>query len=82
MDSQPLRRSGELEAIDFLKRFNELAPGTGSDHHCRGIDGVARRFASVYTGGLDFTMKWNMGGCMTCSSTSSKIQCSANITNN
>jgi len=51
-----------LEAIEFVKRFNELAhtvPGAitiaeESTHYI----GVTR---PVYSGGLGFTMKWNMG---------------------
>ncbi|MEQ1946299.1 MAG: 1,4-alpha-glucan branching protein GlgB [Bryobacteraceae bacterium] len=51
-----------LEAIDFLKRFNELA------HQESGAITIAEESTSwpgvsrpVYLGGLGFTMKWNMG---------------------
>jgi 1,4-alpha-glucan branching enzyme len=51
-----------LEAIDFLKRFNELVhqePGAVSiAEESTAWAGVSR---PVYTGGLGFTMKWNMG---------------------
>ena len=51
-----------LEAIDFLKRFNELVhqePGAISiAEESTAWAGVSR---PVYTGGLGFTMKWNMG---------------------
>ncbi|MDP8990719.1 MAG: 1,4-alpha-glucan branching protein GlgB, partial [Acidobacteriota bacterium] len=51
-----------LEAIDFLKRFNELVhqePGAVSiAEESTAWPGVSR---PVYTGGLGFTMKWNMG---------------------
>jgi 1,4-alpha-glucan branching enzyme len=51
-----------LEAIEFLKRFNELA------HQFPGVVTVAEESTDfpgvtrpVYLGGLGFTMKWNMG---------------------
>lgn len=51
-----------LEAIDFLHRFNELA------HAVPGAVTIAEESTSfaavsrpVYAGGLGFTMKWNMG---------------------
>ncbi len=51
-----------LEAIDFLKRFNELshqAPGAVTiAEESTAFRGVSR---PVYSGGLGFTMKWNMG---------------------
>jgi 1,4-alpha-glucan branching enzyme len=51
-----------LEAIDFLKRFNELVhqePGAVSiAEESTAWAGVSR---PVYAGGLGFTMKWNMG---------------------
>jgi 1,4-alpha-glucan branching enzyme len=51
-----------LEAIDFLKRFNELAhtvPGAFTvAEESTAFTGVSR---PVYLGGLGFTMKWNMG---------------------
>ena len=51
-----------LEAIDFLKRFNELAhtsPGAVTiAEESTAFPGVSR---PVYSGGLGFTMKWNMG---------------------
>ena len=51
-----------LEAIDFLKRFNELAhqePGAITiAEESTAWPGVSR---PVYAGGLGFTMKWNMG---------------------
>ncbi|MDQ2944818.1 MAG: 1,4-alpha-glucan branching protein GlgB [Acidobacteriota bacterium] len=51
-----------LEAIDFLKRFNELAhkfPGVITmAEESTSFPGVSR---PVYLNGLGFTMKWNMG---------------------
>ena len=51
-----------LEAIDFLKRFNELVhkePGAISiAEESTAWPGVSR---PVYAGGLGFTLKWNMG---------------------
>ncbi|MGI8746714.1 MAG: 1,4-alpha-glucan branching protein GlgB [Bryobacteraceae bacterium] len=51
-----------LEAIDFLKRFNELAhqfPGVVTmAEESTSFSGVSR---PVYLNGLGFTMKWNMG---------------------
>ncbi len=51
-----------LEAIDFLKRFNELAhrePGAVTiAEESTAFPGVSR---PVYAGGLGFTFKWNMG---------------------
>jgi len=51
-----------LEAIDLLKRFNELAhkePGAITiAEESTAWPGVSR---PVYTGGLGFTFKWNMG---------------------
>ncbi len=51
-----------LEAIEFLQRFNELA------HEVPGAVTIAEESTSfpnvtrpVYLGGLGFTMKWNMG---------------------
>ncbi|MCC6391656.1 MAG: 1,4-alpha-glucan branching protein GlgB [Bryobacterales bacterium] len=51
-----------LEAIEFLQRFNELA------HEAPGAVTIAEESTSfpnvtrpVYLGGLGFTMKWNMG---------------------
>jgi|SRR5579871_301717 len=51
-----------LEAIDFLRRFNELA------HKIPGVFTVAEESTAfpgvskpVYLNGLGFTMKWNMG---------------------
>jgi 1,4-alpha-glucan branching enzyme len=51
-----------LEAIDFLRRFNELA------HTVPGVFTVAEESTAfpgvskpVYLNGLGFTMKWNMG---------------------
>jgi 1,4-alpha-glucan branching enzyme len=51
-----------LEAISFLRRFNELC------HTVPGVFTVAEESTSfpavsrpVYTGGLGFTFKWNMG---------------------
>ncbi len=51
-----------LEAIDFLRRFNELA------HKESGAITIAEESTAfpgvskpVYLGGLGFTMKWNMG---------------------
>ena len=51
-----------LEAIEFLKKFNELA------HQVPGIMTLAEESTSfpnvsrpLYLGGLGFTMKWNMG---------------------
>jgi 1,4-alpha-glucan branching enzyme len=51
-----------LEAIDFLRRFNELAhevPGaTTFAEESTAFGGVSR---PVYLNGLGFTFKWNMG---------------------
>jgi 1,4-alpha-glucan branching enzyme len=51
-----------LEAIDFLRRFNELAhqvPGAITiAEESTAFPGVSR---PVHLGGLGFTMKWNMG---------------------
>ena len=51
-----------LEAIDFLKRFNELSHQEGGAitiaEESTSWPGVSR---PVYAGGLGFTMKWNMG---------------------
>ena len=51
-----------LEAVDFLKRFNELAqkePGAVTiAEESTSWPGVSR---PVYLDGLGFTMKWNMG---------------------
>jgi 1,4-alpha-glucan branching enzyme len=51
-----------LEAIDFLRRFNELAhtvPGAFTvAEESTAFSGVSR---PVYLNGLGFTMKWNMG---------------------
>jgi 1,4-alpha-glucan branching enzyme len=51
-----------LEAIDFLRRFNELAhtvPGAITiAEESTSFPGVSR---PVYLNGLGFTMKWNMG---------------------
>jgi 1,4-alpha-glucan branching enzyme len=60
----PNRHGGRenLEAIEFLKRFNELA------HAVPGAITIAEESTSfpavsrpVYANGLGFTMKWNMG---------------------
>jgi 1,4-alpha-glucan branching enzyme len=52
-----------LEAMDFLKRFNELV-----HEHCPGVLSVAEESTAwpmvsrpTYLGGLGFTLKWNMG---------------------
>jgi len=51
-----------LEAIEFIKRFNELAhtvPGAMTiAEESTSFSGVTR---PVYANGLGFTMKWNMG---------------------
>ncbi len=51
-----------LEAIDFIRRFNELAhqvPGAFTvAEESTAFPGVSK---PVYMGGLGFTMKWNMG---------------------
>jgi len=51
-----------LEAVDFLRRFNELAhqvPGAVTiAEESTAFTGVSR---PVYLNGLGFTMKWNMG---------------------
>jgi 1,4-alpha-glucan branching enzyme len=51
-----------LEAIDFLRRFNELAhqvPGAiTAAEESTSFSGVSR---PTYLNGLGFTMKWNMG---------------------
>ena len=52
-----------LEAIDFLKEFNEQChlqyPGRADDR--RGIDRWAGVSRPTYLGGLGFSLKWNMG---------------------
>jgi 1,4-alpha-glucan branching enzyme len=61
---EPNRYGGNenLEAIEFLKRFNELAhqvPGAVTiAEESTAFPGVSR---PVYLDGLGFTMKWNMG---------------------
>lgn len=52
-----------LEAIDFLKKFNEIA-----HHHNPGILTIAEESTAwpnvsrpTYLGGLGFSLKWNMG---------------------
>jgi 1,4-alpha-glucan branching enzyme len=63
-DWEPNRFGGRenLEAIDFIKRFNELVHQEGGAvsiaEESTAWPGVSR---PVYTGGLGFTMKWNMG---------------------
>jgi 1,4-alpha-glucan branching enzyme len=51
-----------LEAIDFLRRFNELAHGVPGAftvaEESTAFPGVSK---PVYLNGLGFTMKWNMG---------------------
>ena len=51
-----------LEAVDFLRRFNELAHQTPGAitiaEESTAFTGVSR---PVYLNGLGFTMKWNMG---------------------
>jgi len=51
-----------LEAIDFLRRFNELAHQEGgaitAAEESTAFPAVSR---PVYMGGLGFTLKWNMG---------------------
>ena len=60
----PNRHGGRenIEAIEFLRRFNELAhtvPGAITiAEESTSFTGVSR---PVYAGGLGFTMKWNMG---------------------
>ncbi len=60
----PNRYGGKenLEAIDFIRRFNELAhqvPGAMTiAEESTAFPGVSR---PVYSNGLGFTMKWNMG---------------------
>jgi 1,4-alpha-glucan branching enzyme len=60
----PNRHGGRenIEAIEFLRRFNELAhtvPGAVTiAEESTSFTGVSR---PVYAGGLGFTMKWNMG---------------------
>ncbi len=54
--------NANLEAIDFLRRFNELAhtvPGAfTAAEESTAFPGVSK---PVYLNGLGFTMKWNMG---------------------
>jgi 1,4-alpha-glucan branching enzyme len=63
-DWLPNRYGGNenLEAIDFLRRFNEqahLVPGAVTiAEESTSFAGVSH---PVYAGGLGFTMKWNMG---------------------
>jgi 1,4-alpha-glucan branching enzyme len=60
----PNRHGGRenLEALDFLQRFNELAhtvPGAVTiAEESTSFPGICR---PVYLGGMGFTMKWNMG---------------------
>ena len=65
-----------LEAIDFLKRFNELAhsfPGAVTiAEESTAFAGVSR---PVYLNGLGFTMKWNMGWMHDMLDTFRRIRC-------
>ncbi|HEX4275049.1 MAG TPA: 1,4-alpha-glucan branching protein GlgB [Bryobacteraceae bacterium] len=60
----PNRHGGRenLDAIDFLRRFNELAHGVSGAitiaEESTSFPAVSR---PVYANGLGFTMKWNMG---------------------
>ena len=72
-----------LEAIDFLRRFNELA------HESPGAITVAEEstawpaFRGRYiSGGLGFTMKWNMGWMHDMLDYFATIRCSASSTSN
>ena len=63
MDSKCIRRKGNLEAIDFLKRFNEIVhrqhPGILTiAEESTAWTGVSR---PTHLGGLGFSLKWNMG---------------------
>ena len=52
-----------LEAIDFLRQFNEAVYSEYPDivTHRRGVDGVAGVSRPTYLGGLGFGCKWDMG---------------------
>ena len=52
-----------LEAIDFIRRFNELAHGEYPDILTSAEDSTAWPMVTkpTYTGGLGFDLKWNMG---------------------
>jgi 1,4-alpha-glucan branching enzyme len=52
-----------LEAIDFIKRFNELVHGQHSGAITAAEESTAWSMVSrpTYVGGLGFTFKWNMG---------------------
>ena len=60
----PTRYGGNenLEAIEFLKRFNDRArEHPGILDHRRGIDSLAGVSRPTYLGGLGFSLKWDMG---------------------
>ena len=70
-----------LEAIDFLKRFNELL------HKEPGAISIAEESTAwprvskpVYLNGLGFTMKWNMGWMHDMFHYFLKIRCTVRIT--
>ena len=52
-----------LEAVDFMRRMNELAYGEHPGHHDRGrgIDRLARRLPADLDRRAGFGFKWNMG---------------------
>ena len=63
MDPQYVRRHENLEAIDFIRKFNEIV-----HHYHPGVLTIAEESTSwtgvtkpIYLGGLGFDMKWNMG---------------------
>ena len=62
VDSEQYGGNENLEAIDFLRRFNEVAhqvPGAITiAEESTAFPGVSK---PVYLNGLGFTMKWNMG---------------------
>jgi len=81
VDSNRFGGRENLEAIDFLRRFNEQVYAAYPDTMTsRGIDRLAERVAATYTGGLGFGYKWDMAGCTTRSNTSSTTQSTASTT--
>jgi len=63
MDSQQVWRARELEAIDFLRRFNLEAYKEHPDTQTFAEESTSYPMVSkpTYLGGLGFGMKWDMG---------------------